>query len=53
MYVNIRTAAQELHVSETQVRRLIKAKKLKAVNVGMGTKRKSYRIKKEDISALK
>ena len=41
-----------LKVSESQVRRLIKLNRLKAINVGTGTKRKDYRIREKDIENM-
>jgi excisionase family DNA binding protein len=52
MYVDIRNAAKKLDISETQVRRLIKRKKLKAINVSAGKKRKAYRIKETDLEEV-
>lgn len=52
MYINIRQVAKILGISETQVRRLIKKGKIKAVNIGLGSKRKDYRIKRIDIESL-
>ena len=52
MFVDIRNAALKLAISESQVRKLIKMKRLKAINVGLGEKRKDYRIKIIDLSEL-
>lgn len=52
MYVDVRDAAKRLNVSESQVRRLIRRKKLRAINVGAGKKRKAYRIKKTDLEEV-
>ena len=52
MYIDVRTTARMLGISESSVRRLIKAKRLKAVNVGNGEKRKNYRIKKKDLESI-
>lgn len=52
MFVDVRGAAEMLAVSESQIRRLIKRKRLKAINVGLGKKRKDYRIKKTDLSEM-
>lgn len=52
MYVDVRNAARRLNISESQVRRLIKRKKLKAINIGAGKKRKAYRIKATDLEEV-
>ena len=51
-WLTVPEAANELRCSQTAVRDMIKAGKLKATEVGTGTQRKAYTIKRSDLDAF-
>ena len=48
----IKEASRYLGVSEAKIKRLIVSGKLKAFNISLGSQRKHFRIKKEELAVL-
>lgn len=50
--LTVKQAAEELRCSQTAVRDMIKSGRLKAMEIGTGTQRKAYTIRRSDLEAL-
>ena len=50
--LTVKEAAEELRCSQTAVRDMIKSGRLKAMEIGTGTQRKVYKIRRSDLDTL-
>ncbi len=53
IFLTVEEAAEILKVDTRHIKRLIKAGKLRAKNIGVGTERKFYRVLKKDLLTVK
>ena len=50
--MTVKEASEELRCSQTAVRDMIKSGRLKAMEIGTGTQRKLYKIRRSDLEGL-